>query len=136
MLPLSAGVAHSNPEDDLDNDNDDDDDDVAVRSTIVITAHQPSLSGKQQAHCNTFIAVTIHKQECTPVECVPYRLLEGCLPRSGCLPRGCLPRGVCSGGGVCPGVGVWLRRWTVPKYCSNSVYTSSYKRHRTVQYRE
>ena len=26
----------------------------------------------------------------------------------------------------------WL--WTVPKYCSKSVYTSSYKRHRTVQY--
>ena len=24
--------------------------------------------------------------------------------------------------------------WTVPKYHSNSVYTSSYKRHRTVQY--
>ena len=24
--------------------------------------------------------------------------------------------------------------WTVPKYRSNSVYTSSYKRHRTVQY--
>ena len=26
-------------------------------------------------------------------------------------------------------------RWTVPKYRSNSVYTSSYKRHHTVQYR-
>ena len=25
-------------------------------------------------------------------------------------------------------------KWTVPKYRSNSVYTSSYKRHRTVQY--
>ena len=51
-LPLSAGVAHGNPEDDLDNDNDDDNDDVAVRSSMVITAHQPSLTGKQQAHCN------------------------------------------------------------------------------------
>ena len=26
--------------------------------------------------------------------------------------------------------------WTVPKYRSNSVYTSSYKRHRTVQYKD
>ena len=26
--------------------------------------------------------------------------------------------------------------WTVPKYRSNSVYTSSYKRHRTVQYED
>ena len=26
--------------------------------------------------------------------------------------------------------------WTVPKYRSNSVYTSSYKRHRTAQYEE
>ena len=26
------------------------------------------------------------------------------------------------------------KSWTVPKYRSNSVYTSSYKRHRTVQY--
>ena len=27
-----------------------------------------------------------------------------------------------------------MEDWTVPKYRSNSVYTSSYKRHRTVQY--
>ena len=28
----------------------------------------------------------------------------------------------------------YVSTWTVPKYRSNSVYTSSYKRHRTVQY--
>ena len=27
-----------------------------------------------------------------------------------------------------------MEDWTVPKYRSNSVYTSSYKRHHTVQY--
>ena len=29
---------------------------------------------------------------------------------------------------------IFYDNWTVPKYCSNSVYTSSFKRHRTVQY--
>ena len=27
-------------------------------------------------------------------------------------------------------------RWTVPKYRSNSIYTSSYKRHPTAQYEQ
>ena len=33
-------------------------------------------------------------------------------------------------------VDVSIYFWTVPKYRSNSVYTSSYKRHRTVQYEQ
>ena len=35
---------------------------------------------------------------------------------------------------ISKGVKVTLEFWTVPKYRFNSVYKSSYKRHRTVQY--
>ena len=45
--------------------------------------------------------------------------------------RGCIP--ACNGQGLYPQVDTpWA--WMVPEYRSNSVYTSSYKRRRTVQY--
>ena len=53
--------------------------------------------------------------------------ITGHMARGSASMGGSPSRGLClqDGGG---------QSWTVPKYRSNSVYTSSYKRHRTVQY--